>query len=343
MRVRAAELNAALTRDLAPIYLLSGDEPLQMKEAADAIRRTARERGFGEREVLEADNRFDWGRLAAEANSLSLFAERRLIDLRVPSGKPGAEGGKALAGYAETPPEDTLLLITLPKLEKGQANSKWFKALDRAGVVVQVWPIEGAQLPRWLEQRMRRAGLEPAPGVVPMLAERIEGNLLAAEQEIDKLLLLHGPGPVTPEQLAGAVSDSARYDVFGLVDAALAGQVARCLRMLGGLRAEGTAAPVVLWALAREVRSLTGLAGEVASGTSAARAVGARRDIWDKRKPLVSRGLERLDLAGWRQLLRLCARADRAIKGRDPADPWLLMQQIVARMAGAPLPDEPPL
>ncbi|HEB96812.1 MAG TPA: DNA polymerase III subunit delta [Sedimenticola thiotaurini] len=338
MRIRVSELEATLERGLAPIYLLSGDEPLQMKEAADAIRRAARDGGYDEREVLEADNRFDWGRLAAEANSLSLFAQRRLIDLRIPSGKPGAEGGRALAAYAAAPPPDTLLLITLPKLERGQSNSKWFKALERAGALVQVWPIEGAQLSRWVEQRLRRAGLEPAPGVVPMLTERIEGNLLAAVQEIDKLLLLNGPGRVTPERLAGAVADSARYDVFGLVDAALQGQVARGLRMLGGLQAEGTAAPVVLWALAREIRTLTTLAGEVARGTPPARAVGARRDIWDKRRPLVTRGLQRLELPAWRGLLRLCARTDRAIKGQDPSDPWLLMQQIVARMAGAPVP-----
>lgn len=341
MRIRIPELTASLKQRLAPIYLLSGDEPLQMQEAADAIRRAARDRGYSEREVLEADNRFDWGRLAAEANSLSLFAQQRIIDLRIPSGKPGTEGGKALAGYAAAPPDDTLLLITLPKLEKGQANSKWFRSLEKSGVVLQIWPIEGGQLQPWIEQRMRRAGLEPAPGVVPMLAERIEGNLLAAVQEIDKLLLLNGPGTLTPDQLAGAVADSARYDVFGLVDSALEGKVARCLRMLNGLEAEGTAAPVVLWALAREVRSLTSLAGEVARGTPVARAIGARRDIWDKRKPLVTRGLQRLDLPRWRTLLQLCARADRAIKGQDPADPWLLMQQIVTRMAGAPALGEP--
>ena len=339
MRVPIQQLEAGLGQRLAPLYLISGDEPLQLQEAADLIRRSARDRGFSEREVLEADPRFDWNRLAAEAGNLSLFSRQRLIDLRIPSGKPGAEGGKALTAWADAPPDDTLLLVTLPKLERSQTGSKWFKSLERAGVVVQVRPIEGDRLQPWIEQRMRRAGLTPAPGVTPMLAERIEGNLLAAVQEIDKLLLLHGPGVVTPEQLAAAVSDSARFDVFGLVDSALEGRVARCLRMLNGLQAEGTAAPVVLWALAREVRSLTSLAGEVARGTPPARAVAGRREIWDRRKPLVSRGLQRLDLARWRQLLLLCGRADRAIKGQDPADPWLLMQQIVTRMAGAPVPD----
>jgi len=337
MRVRIHELESSLKKRLAPLYLLSGDEPLQLKETADLIRRVARDRGYSEREVLEADHHFDWNRLAAEAGNLSLFARQRIIDLRIPSGKPGTEGGKALSAYAAAPPDDTLLLITLPKLERGQANSQWVKNLDQAGVVLQIWPVAGERLQPWIEQRMRDAGLTPGPGVAPMLAERIEGNLLAAVQEIDKLLLLNGPGTITPEQLAAAVSDSARFDVFGLVDSALEGRIARCLRMLNGLKAEGTAAPVVLWALAREVRSLTSLAGEVNRGTPAARAIATRREIWDKRKPLVNRGLQRLDLPQWRRLLQLCGRADRAIKGQDPADPWLLMQQIVTRMAGAPV------
>ncbi len=340
MRIRSIhDLEASLRKRLAPIYLLSGDEPLQLKEAADLIRRLAREQGYSEREVLEADHRFDWNRLAAEVSNLSLFARQRIIDLRIPSGKPGAEGGKALSAYAGAPPDDTLLLITLPKLERSQTSSQWFKNLDNAGAVLQVWPIEEKRLQPWIEQRMRDAGLTPAQGVAPMLAERIEGNLLAAVQEIDKLLLLNGPGIITQEQLAGAVSDSARFDVYGLVDSALEGRVARCLRMLNGLKAEGTAAPVVLWALAREVRSLTSLAGEVNRGTPPARAIAARREIWDKRKPLVKRGLQRLSLPHWRQLLQLCGRTDRAIKGQDPADPWLLMQQIVTRMAGAPVLD----
>ncbi len=337
MRVRPHELDSHLARKLAPVYLVSGDEPLQRQEACDAIRQRARQQGFSGREVLEAEKGFDWQQLLTAANSLSLFAEQRIIDLRIPSGKPGNDGGKALTAYAADLPPDTLLLITLPKLERGQDNSKWFKALERVGVVIQVWPVEGSRLPPWIEQRMRKSGLTPAPGVVEMLAERVEGNLLAATQEIEKLLLLHGPGVITPEQLAEAVSDSARYDVYGLADSALQGQVARGLRMLNGLRAEGTAAPVVLWALARDIRTLTSLAAEVAGGTPPARAIAARREIWDKRKPLISRGLQRLPLAQWQQLLQLCSRADRAIKGRDPADPWLLMQQIVTRMAGADL------
>lgn len=336
MRVRSHELTTHLSKALAPIYLLSGDEPLQLREAADCIRARAKQQGYTGRDILEVDARFDWSQLMAEANSLSLFAEQRIIDLRMASSKPGIEGARALGEYANRPPVDTLLLITMPKLDRSQTSSKWFKHLDQAGVVVQIWPVEGARLLPWLEHRMRNLGLTPAPEVIPMLAERIEGNLLAAAQEIDKLLLLHGPGVISPEQLASSVADSSRFDVYGLVDSALAGQAARCVRVLDGLRGEGTAAPVVLWALSREIRLLASLSREVESGRSSQQAMAGRRDLWEKRKPLVSKGLGRMGTHGWQQLLQLCGRTDRAIKGQDPSDPWLLLQDIVTRMAGVP-------
>jgi len=336
VRVSTHQLKNHLTKGLAPVYLLTGDEPLQLGEAADGIRLHARDLGYSGREVLEADARFDWNRLAAEANSLSLFAEQRIIDLRIPGGKPGTSGGKALVDYAARPPQDTLLLITLPKLDKAQTTSKWFKALDKVGMVIQIRPVEGNRLPPWIEQRMRNAGLTPAADVVTMLSDRVEGNLLAANQEIDKLLLLNGPGVITPELLAESVADSARYDIYSLVDSALEGKTGRCIRMLNGLHAEGTPAPVVLWALAREVRLLTSLAGEVGRGRSISQAVGARREVWSKRKPLVSKGLQRMGAPDWRRLLQLCGRTDRAIKGQDMSNPWQLLQEIVTRMAGAP-------
>lgn len=336
MRIPPHKLQSHLSAGLLPVYLLTGDEPLQMGEAADGIRRHARGAGYTAREVLEAGNNFDWGDLMTSASSLSLFAEQRIIDLRIPSGKPGSKGGAVLSEYAANPPPDTLLLVTLPKLDRSQQSSKWFKALDKIGATVQIWPVDGDRLPPWIEQRMRSAGLNPAAGVVQMLADRIEGNLLAAKQEIEKLLLLHGPGAVSHEQLAESVADSARYDVYGLVDSALQGWIGRCVRMLNGLRAEGTPAPVVLWALSRELRLLAGMAGEVAQGVGARQVAAAHREIWDKRKPLVTKALERMSAPGWRRLLLLCGETDRAIKGRDRRDPWLLLQDLVTRMAGAP-------
>ncbi len=332
MKLRNDQLAAHVSGELAPLYLISGDEPLQMREAADEVRVAARQQGFTEREVLDAAAGFDWSSLNAAAESLSLFGDRRLLDLRLSSPKVGSEGSKALSAYTENPPQDTLLLISMPKLERAQSNSQWFKRLEQSGVVVQIWPVEGNRLPPWIEQRLRRAGLIPEPGVVEMLADRVEGNLLAASQEIEKLLLQQGPGVVTVDQLTESVADSARFDVFGLVDALLLGQAARGLRMLQGLRAEGVAAPVVLWALSREVRALAQMAHEVEQGRAADQVMGAHR-IWDKRKPLIRRGLQR-PAGQWRQLIALCAQADRAIKGLEAIDPWLLFEDLALGMAG---------
>ena len=332
MKLRNDQLPSHLGGELAPVYLISGDEPLQMREATDEVRAAARGQGFSEREVLDAAAGFDWSALNAAAESLSLFGDQRLLDLRLASPKVGSEGSKALSAYVENPPQDTLLLISMPKLERAQSNSQWYKRLEQAGVVVQIWPVEGNRLPPWIEQRLRRAGLVPEPGVVEMLADRVEGNLLAASQEIDKLLLQQGPGVVGVEQLAESVADSARFDVFGLVDCLLLGEAARGLRMLQGLRAEGVAAPVVLWALSREIRAMAQMAHEVGGGRGPDQVMAANR-VWDKRKPLVRRGLQR-PAGQWRQLIVLCARADRAIKGLEASDPWMLFEDLVLGMAG---------
>jgi DNA polymerase-3 subunit delta len=334
MRLRTDQLPGHLQKTLAPIYFLTGDEPLQMGEAADLIRANAVHQGHTEREILEQGPGFDWAQLSGLADSLSLFGERRILDLRLTNPKIGNEGAKVLLGVAQNPPPDTLLLISSPKLERGQLNSKWVKALEQAGVMVQIWPVEGPRLPPWIEQRLRRSGLIPEPGVVEILVERVEGNLLAAAQEIEKLLLLHGAGVISVERLLEAVADSARFDVFGLMDTLLAGDAARGLRILSGLKGEGVPEPVVLWAFSREIRALAVLAFQVARGTSAERAMAAAR-IWEKRKPLIRQGL-RQPPAHWQGLLVACHRVDRAIKGLDPSDPWRLMQDLALGIAGMP-------
>ncbi len=334
MRLRVDQLAAHLARGLAPAYLISGDEPLQTGEAADAVRRAARHAGYTEREVFDVQGAgFDWTVLRMASDSLSLFAERRVFDLRLASAAIGAPGSDALSAYAANPPPDTLMLVSCPRLDQKQAALRWVKALDGLGALVQVWPVERARLGPWIEQRMRSRGLVPEAGVVPMLAERIEGNLLAAAQEIDKLLLLNGPGVVSAEVLADAVADSARFDVFALVDAALEGRAARCLRMLDVLNAEGVPEPVVLWALAREIRELAGMAYQMAAGGDAERVLAAHR-VWDKRKPAVRAGLDRLPLARWQRLLQACAQADRVIKGRETGDAWRVLGEIALGMAG---------
>ncbi|MES9992453.1 MAG: DNA polymerase III subunit delta [Candidatus Thiodiazotropha sp.] len=334
MRLRNEQLANHLQQQLAAVYLLSGDEPLQMREAADAIRHAARQQGYSEREVLDQGSGFDWSSLSAAADTLSLFSEKRLLELRLSSGKVGTEGGRSLSAYCERPATDTLLLVTLPKLDRAQTNSKWYQAVERLGVVVQIWPVEGGRLIPWVEQRLRRAGLIPEPGVVEMLADRVEGNLLAANQEIEKLLLLYGEGVISVEKLIEAVADSARFDIFTLVDTLLEGNVVKGLRILHGLKAEGVAAPVVLWALSREIRTLAEMGFNIGSGKSVEKVMAEHR-VWDRRKPILRKAL-RHNVDHWQQMLVECAYTDRAIKGLEQADPWLLLQQLARGMAGSP-------
>ncbi len=333
MRLRVDQLTSRLKQRFDPVYLISGDEPLQRNEATDAIRKAAQQSGYNDRTVLDVQSGFNWDELAAEADAMSLFADKRLIDLRLKTATPGNEGSKALTAYCERPPPDTLLLITTPKLDRKQLNNKWVKAIEQLGMVVQIWPIEGERLNPWLEQRMRNRGLTPEPGVVPMLAERIEGNLLAASQEIDKLLLLNGPGIVSVEALTASVSDSARFDVFSLVDKALQGDAARCIRILSGLRNEGVAAPIVLWALAREIRGLFAITRSISKGSPADAAM-SKAGIWEKRKPIVGKAIRHLRPSHIEKLLYLCRQADAAVKGADNANPWELFEQITLSLSG---------
>ncbi len=301
---------------LAPIYLISGDEPFQLGELADALRSCARRQGYTDRQVFFAERGFDWQSLSAEQDALSLFAERRVLDLRLPGSKPGDAGSRALRAYAARPPADTVLLVTTGKLDRSQARSKWVTELERAGVAAQVWPVEAGRLPRWLQSRMQARGLDPDTGAVQLLAERVEGNLLAADQAMEKLLLLYGPGPVDTGQVIAAAADSARFDVFSLGDTALSGDTPRALRMLFGLLAEGVEPAVALWALARVTREASRLA---AAGQTGAALDGAmtRLGIWDKRKPAVRAALQRHSQEHWHRLVRCLARADRVIKGLE--------------------------
>ncbi len=262
--------------------------------------------------------------------------ERRLVELRLPSGKPGAEGGKVLAAWCENPPPDTLLLIIAGKLDKAQQSSRWFKAIDVAGAVIQVWPVEAAALPAWIARRMQARDMQPTPEAVALLAERVEGNLLAADQELEKLRLLTGGGPVDADQVAAAVSDSARYDVFGLVDAALAGDAARAARMLFGLRGEGVAANLVLWALTRELRALAAMSRALAAGQPQAAVFKAHR-VWDKRKGPVQAALRRHPARRWQALLWQAGELERVVKGQASGSPWEELLQLTLKIAGRPL------
>lgn len=334
MKLTPEKLEAHLAKGLAPVYFLSGDEPLQLGEAADVVRRAARDQGFSEREVLDVDKGFDWNSLLVAGNAMSLFAERKLIDLRLPSGKPGKEGGAALVEYVERLPEDTVLLISSGKIDKRSQQAKWYKALDSAGATLQIWPVEARDMPRWLAGRLQSRGLQPAPEAVAMVAERVEGNLLAAAQEVEKLLLLYGEGPLSAEQVETAVADSARFDVFNLVDVALLGDVPRLTRMLDGLRGEGVEPILVLWSLSREIRSLAAMAAQMEQGQAPERVMAS---VWSKRKAAVQAGLRRHNSARWQQMLRRAARLDRVVKGAAAGNVWDELLQLALLMAGTRL------
>lgn len=333
------QLPQRLTRELAPVYLIAGSEPLQLNEAADAVRSAARKRGFNEREVLETGPDFEWGSLAGAMGSLSLFAERRLIELRVGTPKSGTkgdgvgrEGADAIRRCCEQPSDDVLLLILAPNLDWKGLKAKWVQRIEQIGVVVQVRELQGRQLSQWLAERLRRAGFTPTAEAVALLSERVEGNLLAADQEISKLRLALEPGPLDADGLMAAVSDSARYGVFDLADAAVAGDRARVARVLAGLRAEGTAEPLVLWALAREVRKLAAIAFARARQQPLGPVLKAHQ-VWESRRQTTLAAADRIGLAALWDLVMRCADADEAIKGRVDANPWQLLEGIAEGLA----------
>ncbi|KRW71128.1 DNA polymerase III subunit delta [Stutzerimonas nitrititolerans] len=337
MKLPPAQLGKHLQGSLAPVYVVSGDEHLLCQEACDAIRAACRQQAFSERQVLSVESGFDWGQLLEAGANLSLFAERRLLELRIPSGKPGDKGAAALLHYLARPAEDTVLLISLPKLDGSTQKTKWAKALIDGKDVqfLQVWPVDAAQLPQWIRQRLSQAGLAADQEAVELIAARVEGNLLAAAQEIEKLKLLAEDGRVTADTVQAAVADSARYDVFGLIDAALQGHPEHSLRMLEGLRGEGIEAPVILWALARELRLLANIAQQYAQGVPLERAFSqARPPVWDKRRPLVSKALQRHDVAGWQRLLMAAQLIDEQIKGQAEGDPWIGLSNICLQLSG---------
>ena len=334
MRLRFDQLSAHLRGRLAPVYLFCGEEPWQHGEAVRMVRAHALAQGF-EREVLDQEANFDWSALAAAADALSLFASRRLIELRLGAAALGQEGGAAVRRYCERATPDTMLLMVAPQLDRKDLKTKWAQEVERAGALVQVWPLEGVRLIAWLGDRLAAAGFQPAPGVAALLAERVEGNLLAAVQEIEKLRLLREPGPLDDAGLLAAICDNARFDLFDLTDASLAGDRARVARVLGGLVGEGTAAPLVLWVLARELRLLGAVAHAQAQGRDPARTLGEQR-VPEMRHAASLGAVRRLPLARVQALLRRCAEADWAIKGLSTADPWLLLHRIADTLAGGP-------
>lgn len=334
MQLRFEELTGHLQRNQAPIYLVSGDEPLLVQECGDFVREAAHKRGYSERQVLTVEPGFDWNGLFNETQSMSLFSERRLMELRLPTGKPGETGAKIIIELAGNPPADVLILITTGKLERQQRGAKWVKALTDAGVHVTVYPVEASRLPAWIDRRLRARGLLPAPGVTELLAHYMEGNLLACAQEIDKLVMLSGEGEVRLDDIENALCDNARFNVFGLADHCLRGDPVAIIRILRSLRAEGVEPVLILWALSRELRELLSLSEGIAAGQSAARVFDAHR-VWPRRKPLLQKALARQNVEQWRALLIRAARVDRIVKGRQRGDEWHELECLALEISGA--------
>ncbi len=275
---------------------------------------------------------FDWKELAATGFELSLFSRRRIVELRLPTGKPGREGGAAIIELAEKAGEDLLFVVQTPKLDRNTANAKWAKSLDALGGTVQVWPISPRDLPAWIAARMQQSGLSPDRDAVRMIADRVEGNLLAAQQEIEKLRLLLGEGTVSAEDVNRAVADSSRFDVYQLVDAALMGDTPRALRILDGVHAEGVDAVIVVWALTRELRVLARLAESVESGGNLGAAL-QKSGVWRNRQNIVRACVGRHSLAGFHAMIQASRIADAAAKGQMAGDAWQLATNLVWRLS----------
>lgn len=321
-QLRLEQLDAQLSRQLAPLYVVHGDEPLLSLEAADAIRARARAAGYSERVVLLADRGFKWGELGAAGASMSLFGDRQLIELRMPTGKPGTEGAAAIQAFCSALSPDNFAIISLPRLDKAGQNAAWFGALERRGVVVNIYPVERPKLPEWIAGRLARQKQRADRDTMQFLADSVEGNLLAAHQEIQKLGLLFPQGELDFDAVRAAVLNVARYDAGKLSEAMLAGDKARLARMLEGLRGEGEAAPRILWILAEEIRAVSRVQRGLAAGRPLAEVCRENRVWGEPRQSLVGRAARKVNGAFIASALSHAAAIDRIIKGVAPGDAW---------------------
>lgn len=323
---------------LSPIYLLSGDEPLQMMEAADAVRRVAKHQGYLEREILRVEPGFEWSSLGQSADEMSLFSQQKILDLRLEKQSPAAKGSKALVAYTKRIPDDKILLITCQKLDARQKNSAWVKALSAAGVMVQFWDLSTAQTLGWVAKRLRQKGMQPTQEAVQLLTDRVEGNLLAAAQEIDKLKLLFGETPIDESKILDAVSDSSRFSVFDLTGAVSIGDTKRVQHIMYHLRSEGVATPLVLWVLNEMVVQLSDASFAMRNGMSLQAAL---NKVPKYKQKGLQPALKRLQAADWSSITQQAIDIDRMIKGlgkidnKGDARTWAQLLELALLLSGS--------
>jgi len=335
----ASRLQASVASDQAPrIILVNGNEPLLIEEALDEVRLVLKAAGFDERLKYQLETGFDWGQLSGSGQSMSLFSEKRVIELRVPN-KLGVPGTKALTEYCNNPAEDDILIVLMPHLDKRQRDAKWAKIVDSVGWIADNYEISPQQFPAWLKKRLQSRALRVESGVVEMLAEQLEGNVMAAAQEIDKLQVLAKDGAVTLALLSESLADQARFDVYALSDVCLKGDFQRVLRIKGRLQSEGIEPVIVIWALVREVRLLAAISAGLQAGQNRSMLFKQNR-IWAKREPVVNAALRRINSMGWYQLLEQAGHLDQTVKGQrylEVGPVWHQIEQLCAAICGSQL------
>jgi DNA polymerase-3 subunit delta len=333
MAVKAEQLPAILARSLHPVYLVAGAEPLLVQECRDQIIKAAQQQGFVERDLHQADAHFNWEQLDETSANLSLFSSRKIIDIRLPTGKPGREGAAVFTRKAQSPDPDVLLLISCNQWDASSRKSKWAAELAKAGVLVEIWPVKPHELPAWIARRMQLAGLEPDPGAVDLLAELVEGNLLAAQQEIDKLLLLDKGRRVSVDMISTAVANNARFDAFRLVDCVLRGDLSECLRVASGLQRTDIPIQLVTGSFYRELMLADTVRNAVRSGENEA-AVFRKLRVWPARQTPMKAAIHRLKDQGFAKAFRELALIDRQSKGRASGDPWQTLDRLLCSLCG---------
>ena len=330
MNVRPDQLDGVISKSVYPVYMVSGDEPLQQMEVLDAIRLFLRNNDFTEREILDVDAQFDWQRLLDETANMSLFANRRIVELRLPSAKPGRQGSQIIKDYLSRPPEDTVLLINAGKIDGNSKKSAWYKSVDQSGLVVQCWPVPVEKLPQWLRQRFKARDMDADNDVLAYISQHIEGNLLAADQEIEKLYLLLGPGRITYADVAEAITSQSRYSVFELVDMMLSGDTKRVIKIISGLKAEGMVPVFVNWALAKDIRLLA----QASQNTASVDLVLKRSGVWSSRVALFKSCMSRHSTRSLQLMLKRCSYLDAVSKGMIDANIWDEIETLCVRLAG---------